>query len=66
MSRNKYYLQKCNTGKYAADNNSLLNSNSVLMKVREQLKKEKEEERKKREKIISENMTRNKAKLDKD
>lgn len=43
------------------------NSNSVLNKVREQLKKEKEEDRKKKEKIISENINfRNKAKLDQD
>jgi len=63
MNRNKYY--KYNSAKYNADNNTLSNSNSVLMKVREQLKKEKEEERKKRDKLISENINRHKAQLDK-
>lgn len=63
MNRNKY--SKYNSAKYNADNNTLSNSNSVLMKVREQLKKEKEEERKKRDKLISENINRHKAQLDK-
>lgn len=42
------------------------NSNSVLHKVREQLKKDKEEERLNREKILTEQINKRKLQMDKD
>jgi hypothetical protein len=43
--------------------NSMTNSNSVLHKVREQLKKEKEQDRIKREKMLSDHINKRKIQL---
>lgn len=70
MNRNKLYMPKTlNYGdKFLSDkkSNSMTNSNSVLHKVREQLKKEKEQDRVKREKMLSDHINKRKIQMNKD